>query len=214
MLRFVLRKMINKKWMVCALLIGNILLIGITCSNPMYTQAILQRTLTRSLARTLSEKNSYPGTITVRANTSIARNPEILATDETVKAMPGTFGVEALEVVSHFFVNNCRMESTLEREVISGKNIAVGTLSGLEAHSSVVMGRFMSDQPDADGVIEAMVSERALIEQNLMLDEVLELGNVTDENENPVRVKVVGVFTNSRSDDAYWVRTPSGYSAE
>lgn len=214
MLRFVLRKMINKKWMVCALLIGNILLIGITCSNPMYTQAILQRTLTRSLARTLSEKNSYPGTITVRANTSIARNPEILATDETVKAMPGTFGVEALEVVSHFFVNNCRMESTLEREVISGKNIAVGTLSGLEAHSSVVMGRRMSDDADADGVIEAMVSERALIEQNLMLDEVLELGNITDENENPVRVKVVGVFTNSRSDDAYWVRTPSGYSAE
>ena len=164
MLRFVLRKMINKKWMVCALLIGNILLIGITCSNPMYTQAILQRTLTRSLARTLSEKNAYPGTITVRANTSIARNPEILATDETVKAMPGTFGVEALEVVSHFFVNNCRMESTLEREVISGKNIAVGTLSGLEAHSSVVMGRRMSDDADADGVIEAMVSERALIE--------------------------------------------------
>ena len=40
MLRFVLRKMINKKWMVCALLIGNILLIGITCSNPMYLSLI------------------------------------------------------------------------------------------------------------------------------------------------------------------------------
>ena len=49
MLKFVLRKMLNKKWMVLALLIGNILLVSITAGNPMYTQAVLQRTLTQSL---------------------------------------------------------------------------------------------------------------------------------------------------------------------
>ena len=36
MLRFVLRKMVNKKWMVFALLIGNILLVSITAANAMY----------------------------------------------------------------------------------------------------------------------------------------------------------------------------------
>ena len=41
MLKFVLRKMLNKKWMVLALLIGNILLVSITAGNPMYTQAVL-----------------------------------------------------------------------------------------------------------------------------------------------------------------------------
>ena len=45
MFRFVIRKMVSKKWMVLALLIGNILLISITSGNPMYTQAVLQRTL-------------------------------------------------------------------------------------------------------------------------------------------------------------------------
>ena len=49
MLKFVIRKMLSKKWMVLSLLIGNILLVGITAGNPMYTQAVLQRTLTQSL---------------------------------------------------------------------------------------------------------------------------------------------------------------------
>ena len=45
MLRFVIRKMLNKKWMVLSLLVGNILLISIAASNPMYTDAVLKRTL-------------------------------------------------------------------------------------------------------------------------------------------------------------------------
>ena len=58
MLKFVLRKMLNKKWMVLALLIGNILLVSITAGNPMYTQAVLQRTLTQSLQDYLTENNA------------------------------------------------------------------------------------------------------------------------------------------------------------
>ena len=61
MLRFVIRKMVSKKWMVLALLIGNILLVSITASNPMYTQAVLQRTLLTSFNNYLAEKNRNPG---------------------------------------------------------------------------------------------------------------------------------------------------------
>ena len=35
MLRFVIRKMLSKKWMILSLLIGNILLISIASGNPM-----------------------------------------------------------------------------------------------------------------------------------------------------------------------------------
>ena len=68
MLKFVLRKMLNKKWMVLALLIGNILLVSITAGNPMYTQAVLQRTLTQSLQDYLAENNAYPGLALMRTN--------------------------------------------------------------------------------------------------------------------------------------------------
>ena len=45
MLKFVLQKMLNKKWLMLALLIGNILLMSITSSNAMYIQAAQQRNL-------------------------------------------------------------------------------------------------------------------------------------------------------------------------
>jgi hypothetical protein len=63
--------MLSKKWMVLSLLIGNILLVGITAGNPMYTQAVLQRTLTRSLEAYLEDNNVYPGLITMRSGSKL-----------------------------------------------------------------------------------------------------------------------------------------------
>ena len=94
MLRFVLRKMVSKKWMILALLIGNILLVSITCANAMYGKAVLQRTLTRSLEEHLIVKNKYPGTITVEAGSTAARNPLVLqAADVVDKAFTNNLGL-------------------------------------------------------------------------------------------------------------------------
>ena len=68
MLRFVIRKMVSKKWMVLALLIGNILLVSITASNPMYTEAVLQRTLNVTFNNYLAQRNRYPTLVTVKAS--------------------------------------------------------------------------------------------------------------------------------------------------
>ena len=67
MFKFVLQKMINKKWMVLALLIGNILLISITGANAMYGGAVLQRGLTKEMAAHFESSNTYPGLISVEA---------------------------------------------------------------------------------------------------------------------------------------------------
>ncbi|MDD5898693.1 MAG: hypothetical protein PUE14_09445, partial [Clostridia bacterium] len=64
MLRFVINKMRSKKWMILALLIGNILLVSIAAGNPMYTHAVFQRTITKKLETFLTQKNAYPGQIT------------------------------------------------------------------------------------------------------------------------------------------------------
>ena len=45
MLRLLLQQLIHKKWMVASLLIGNILLIAIVASFPMYKEASLQKML-------------------------------------------------------------------------------------------------------------------------------------------------------------------------
>ena len=68
MLKFVLRRMLNKRWMILSLLIGNLLLVSITCTNPMYTRAVLQRMLISDFANDLEESNTYPTTLTVTSS--------------------------------------------------------------------------------------------------------------------------------------------------
>ena len=54
MLKFVFLKLLNKKWMVLALLIGNILLISVAGAGAMYADASLQRSLNQNFRNYLS----------------------------------------------------------------------------------------------------------------------------------------------------------------
>lgn len=67
MIRFLMQKLLHKKWMVVSLLIGNVLLIAIACSNPMYKNASLQRTLTKSFGDYIEKEGVYPGVITIES---------------------------------------------------------------------------------------------------------------------------------------------------
>ena len=60
MLHLVIQRILHKKWMVVSLLIGNILLIAITVSHPMYQAASKRHMLTDGFTNYLEEKNSYP----------------------------------------------------------------------------------------------------------------------------------------------------------
>ena len=61
MLKFVFRKMLNKKWMILSLLIGNIFLISIAMSGPMYIDAVTQNLLTRTLTDSYRETGDSCG---------------------------------------------------------------------------------------------------------------------------------------------------------
>ena len=65
MLKFVLHKLISKKWLALCLLIGDILFVAVASSNPLYSDAVLQRSLADTLSQTLTETNAYPAQIVV-----------------------------------------------------------------------------------------------------------------------------------------------------
>ena len=60
MFRFIIQKIINKKWLIFCLLIGSMLLIAISCCNPMYTSAALQKMLTDELDSQMNKTGTYP----------------------------------------------------------------------------------------------------------------------------------------------------------
>lgn len=210
MLRFVIRKMLSKKWMVLSLLIGNILLASITAGNPMYTRAVLQRTLTKSLEAKLEDSNTYPGLITMRSNKNTKSLSLLMDFEEEAYSMPEFYGVEAVEKLRILTTRDTKSVPDLDRG--ESMSLALSAMSDMPAHIEIIAGEMYSDVPDAEGVIDAIVSEKALVEQELLLGDVLTLTNQTDKDGNSLRVRIAGVFRNSEADDPYWVRNPSLYT--
>lgn len=219
MWRFVLQKLIHKKWMVISLIIGNVLLIAIACSNPMYSEASLQRMLTDDLSTYLEEKNVYPTRLLfsseLRAGAGSSIQKKFQRVEEIAETVADQMGVAELMRVSHYRLVRQKSVSTLEKEEnreMTG--FEIGYLSDLTEHSRIVSGQMYADEPEADGTVQAVVSEKALVEMNLIIGEVLELTKLTDEAGQPLRVRIVGVFENQENTDPYWVYTPSAYASE
>lgn len=200
MFKFVLNKMLNKKWMVLSLLIGNILLISIACVNPMYTQAVLQRMLTRNLAEFMEESNRYPGLMSVTASMTVRDNEVVNQSDfdrarDNYLHAAEWYGVEQHESVEHYYLPNITANyDVLRNDKVKQLSLQLGMLSDLEKHSEIVGGRMYSTEPTEDGVIEVVASQNAMVKLDLLLDETLTLRNHKGADGQPLRLKVVGIF--------------------
>ena len=213
MLRFILRKLISKKWMAAALLIGDILLVGIACANPLYTSAVMQRTLTDELESYLETKNVYPGLITMQVSGSVKRNAELASWRETADGLSQRLLTPLYMQIEHLYLTASAAEPEVERSGTRDVSMALGALSDFENHIQITAGRLFSSEKREDGTVEVMVSKRALVELDLLLGERRTFKRVTDKG-TPVTIEVVGVYEVLNEDDAYWVRQPYSYRTE
>ena len=214
MLRFILRKMFSKKWMFLALLIGNILLTGIACSNPLYADAVMQRMLTDRLDDYLAVKNTYPGTVSVVYSGSAKRNETMGDIEQTALSVPEVFGVDAIHEIRHYFVGLTANDPVVEREDAKNSSMMLGAMTDLAAHAKITAGRMYAGERRADGTVEVIVSQRGLIDLNLLMGERRVFPKLTDKDGNPLVIEVVGVFDIADPSDTYWVRTPSSFKSE
>ena len=74
MLALVLRKIISNTWKVLCLLLGSILVVGMVCSIPIYTNGILQRLLTKDLESVQASNMRYPGYLVFSSNYNYVNN--------------------------------------------------------------------------------------------------------------------------------------------
>lgn len=219
MFEFVIQKMWNKKWMMLCLIVGNIFLIAVASCNPMYTDAIQQKTLGTKMSNYIINNNSYPGEIRVDANISVdsgkTNSEHFFEAQDKVKEIKKNMGIDLLQSVTHYYVSKlkCVTESTYNGSV-ANKELTLGTIQDVEKHIKMVSGELYATEPDADGIIDAIISQKGLVDQKLLIGEILVFQNIKDENNNPLRIRISGVFENSKEEDLFWVNSPSTFTSE
>jgi len=211
MLNFVIRKMLNKKWMAISLLLGNLLMIAIAAAIPLYSEAILQRTLTSHLNTFMAETNSYPGTVSFQYSHNKNTGLDKLAkAEEMLTALSETWEVPALETVSQYYKSGVTAYPDILIEYIKeSHSMKLTSYSDIADHIQIIYGNMYTPGLKEENVFEVIVNKRTFEKQNLALDEYLSLPKLTDANGVPYRIKIVGVFENSNAEDPYWLSSPN-----
>lgn len=218
MLGFVFQKIWSKKWLILSLLLGNLLIVAIAAAGPMYSQASLQRALTRDLSNYLVEKNEDPGTITMSGEyKSPAKDKQVafdtfLRTEETFDRMLAELNVPVkLQHTQLFFNSVAATHAISDDKSNESLSLTLTGYSNVEPHITITNGRMYSKEPDGN-VIEIIVNEKTFFEQQMMLGEELVLSKLRNEKDEPYKIRVVGIFENSQERDPYWLSEPTSWT--
>lgn len=224
MFAIVLNKIKHKKWMVVSLLIGNILLIAIACASPLYMDGILGRLLTRTMEDRLYETGKHPLMVTIDSGST---TPLGLSTfslrdfDNLAQDVPEAYGLETLSTVQ--FLTSGRLSFTPDviRDNVKKVDLQMAVLSDLENHIKILSGDFFTDEieqtTDGTRVIDVIISQRTMVNQNILLGDLLTLSETNSsvhvlERQGNLAFRVVGVFAAEDASDPYWIRPETYYN--
>ncbi len=205
MFSLMLHKLMHKKWMVLCLLIGNILLISVASSYPLYRVSSFQRMLTDEFDNYMAEEDRWPSTFSVSYAT-LKGGGKIGFTTMEQEALEAAdrLDVSVLETVVAYRLGTQRTKPAVVRNDQTGKRLALAAVTGMEEHVEILYGRYPSDTVDEDGFIEIMVSDEAVVEQDVLLDDEYTYDLYENKNDGPLKLKVVGVFRPVDEDSLYW----------
>lgn len=210
MLTLILQKIIHKKWMVLCLLIGNILLLAVAVSYPLYRTSSFQRMLTDEFDAYMEETGDWPAVVSV----SLYRNKGRDGTSyETVmnymNYVNSELKVPIAKEIQFLNTGIVNMYPVIERSEHLDRQVRISAMTGIEENVTLFAGR-MPETGLIDGeYLEVMVGETVADSMNMLLDEVYELEGTSFLTGEPLRVKVVGMYYATNPNDAYWVETPS-----
>ena len=213
MIGFVFQKMWSKKWMILSLLLGNLLLVAIAAAGPMYSEAALQRTLTRNLSDYYVGNNKHPGTILLwsYSDSKKAQYERWEQSEELFDQMLGELDIPVCYRVDQYYKDSVRAVSDIE---IKGKqelaDYKLTSYTDVEDHIRIIQGEMCSEEIK-DNIIEVIVSEKTYVTHRLMLGQELELPKEKNAAEEAYKIRITGVFENDREQDDYWLSSPADW---
>jgi len=208
LLMMILRKMAKNKWLQLNLWFGLTVCVALFSSMPLYSHAILQRTLYKELQLLQSRESVYPGFIRISTTVASAKADEetakrIAQADRFVRSIPERTGLEALSFYQQRFTQRLKVYGAdASEQEIRAQNTAGGfkALSDMEKRVRLIDGRMPADR--TDGVFEALVTQKFLLAVKRDLGEELIAQSMQDERIR-FRVIPVGIMETAPEADPY-----------
>lgn len=208
MCTLIFQKLLHKKWMVLCLLIGNILLIAVAVSYPMYRNSSFQRMLTDEFIQYQEKEGEWPAVWGVSHTRSMGRDgvsyEQLTGYVERCQAQLNAPIYQRIEYMS---TSQDRVNPVVERDEKLKRSLQIAAISGMEEEIHIYAGRLPEIEPDENGCLEVMVSDTVADSMNILLDEVYEYEKFTWEDGTPIRIKVVGMFRAVNSGSPFWVES-------
>ncbi len=206
MIRIMLQKLVHKKWLVISLLIGNILLIAITASYPMYRDASLQKMLITEFENYKEANNDYPARIVLgHAMDKENQANGFWEMEEKSNNICNNLGLTVKEIVTQYHTTDSKMIPKMIRDGDDREKVFdLYSMSDLKKHSTIISGSQFSNTISEDGIIDAVVSQGTFNHLGLLVGDEFTCSNLKGKNGKQLKLRIVGIFTISKKDDTYW----------
>ncbi|WP_127530165.1 ABC transporter permease [Paenibacillus kobensis] len=204
----ILRKMANNKWLQLNLWLGLTVCVALFSSMPLYSHAILQRTLLKEVQSVQTQNAVYPGFIRIATTVSAVKMDKktmdaIERADRFVKTIPGRMELEALSFYQQRTTQKMKVYGSDASEQEKQSQNTLGgfkSLSEMEKRVRLLEGRMPVDR--SDGIIEALVTQKFQLATKRKLGEELTAASLEEEG-GQFRVIPVGIIGTEPAADPY-----------
>lgn len=209
MLEFLYRKIINNKWLFLCLLIGALSACGVLSSIPLYSNAILQKVLTKDLENYHVQNKRSPGAYTVELVGKGLYEKTLVnqVRDIAERQLSTSINLPVVEELASIKLNSMKIsrdgDDFFNEQRISANPVS---LSNYEQHIKLVQGRIPSKEITG-GTYEVVISLDAMNQLQLLMDQEYALeweDFLTKQQGQIARFKVVGVFTVEDVNSLFW----------
>lgn len=194
----ILRKMAKNKWLQLNLWFGLTVCVALFSTMPLYSEAILQRTLLKELQKVQNQSAVYPGYVRIATSVSSSMKKKsteaIVRADRFVRNIPERIGLPALSFYQQRFTPKMKVygADASEQERLSQKTAgSIASLSGMEKRVRLIDGRMPVDR--TDGIFEALVTQKFLFATKRGLGEELTVESL-EQDKSLFRVIPVGIM--------------------
>jgi len=205
MFSLMIQKLFHKKWMVLCLLIGNILLLAVTVSHPMYRVSSFQKMLTDEFTAYEEKSGTWPAFFATKHNTiKGSKSGRFMEMQTESEKAVKELGMDVLEKVYTYQISSMDAKAAVVRDGKEEKRMKIAAASDLGQHIEIIYGRMPEEGLNPDGFLEVVVSDQAMISQDLLIDDEYTFEKMYLEDGSECKIKIVGVFAPLDETELYW----------